>query len=1786
MQVSPTPTNISSFNGSTPTLYCLSGAGGGGHWGGTAQSVLFYIGLGYGGFLGGQGGASWVNTETVSNVQSESGHAVMYSDNTPGGVEKQHEFWEGSKLTFGAGGTSWNWTEYYDPSAHGGAVRLVSSFDANEGCYCLPGFYRVGGSSSGPCVECPAGSYCPGGPAEQVVKCPLNMDSDVSTTRVEDCFCKPNFMHNDGDDAGCVICEYPSTAYISPSSPAAPSMCAGFDHFCAIFDNGCVKCWGSTLYCKLGNCSYANNGNSAMGDAPLEIGRHLPFLDFGIGQFAKTITCGAWHTCVLLYSNEVKCWGRNTDYQLGLGHNLNTGVDPMLPSVDVARGRPGVYAVQVSAGSFHTCALLSDGVATCWGRNVNGALGIGYDAAVSHCPFAGLPVVMFPHKKGLKQILALQDLTIVLFEDGEIFGWENFDIIKYDFNTTLIPTHITRIQQIGFCAIFSPGRAKCAGRLIEGVSRMEHSYLPELNPPWLDIGPEYSNQIVSISGYGYFACANLLDGRVVCWGRNQWYSLGLGHDDYFGWWSEVSPVLGLNGSFVVGVTASSSTGCALLSDGTSKCWGDNRQRTMATGVVGGPDPIREDDPWYGDLFVEWNFYGKATKFFVTEPGILQRTPGSVCMHCFTVWPFTDRESCENVAAGYFRNGTTFEIELCPAGHWCPGGGLPPVQCPDHTEVGPGASVPWMCTCQSTFFGSCDDVTDCARDFCQPCLEGHFCNGGSKITACPVHSSVGFGMGAMATDCVCMPGFSGAGGGYYCTECPANMWCPGGVNEQHHCPQHSFSVAASTQIESCSCGAGYYGLAGSTCTECSKGFWCSGGVNGGDAVSIACPLYASTLSVGSVSVAECICSAGYYRSGNESNSPFCQPCLPDHYCSGDGAMASCPDANSAADAQTVSVSGCTCNAGFEGENGGSCTLCTVGWYCEGGSHRAQCISNSISDAGASSADACTCKPGFYGSQLSGMCTVCPVGQWCPGGAIVSLAHACPGHATTSGTGASTLQECFCVAGYVNDTGTCIACPVDHYCPSGGGTLAACPAHSDTGSFAGATSATDCLCSEGYKGEAGGPCVACNTAENEVCPGGGAGVLWCPPHSTARAGAATVSDCECDPGFVGNDGGQCEPCESDSYCVGGNASVQCPLNSGTLSGGASSLQDCVCKSGFWGAVGEPCAICPAGSYCAGGGENVISACPEHSSSNAQAWHLGDCACVAGFYGALVCTVCPVDQYCRGGADVNACPQHAHTNIGGGATSATECACEAGWYGADGSVCTLCDAGYYCGGSIARHRCGDHSVSMEGATDESACRCVAGYFFDANVTGDCVRCLDDHYCEGDALDRRILPKPCPSNLTTAASGAASVDACICIPGFFGVGGVEGCDECPPDRFCEGGNSVSSCPSHSHPSQEGGSSENVCVCNRGYVGRNATSCSLVAVGYYSLGGEISIQCPSDSSTAFTGADSKDGCVCNAGFYRSTGVDWSCLACPMGSYCAGGGGAGIHACPLHMVTMNTMATSLDECFCGAGYFLKNTSLDGVGIDVICDACNIDKYCVGDGFERDCPFASGYAGRGAESVDQCVCNSSYSGSVSDSAGCVECAAGAFCPGGGAQYGCQQAHTWSKEGSVRSTDCMCNMGYFGNAGGPCNECREDFWCAGDAVMKIDACPENSRSPGGARSRMDCICKHGFFASFSFSSEGVFSCEGCPANHFCPMDSQIGQPVLVACAMNAVSPPFSRSHLDCFCPVGYKAIGSNPSDAGCETCSAGEFCVLNQTLQCPAHSTSDVGATSVEDCKCNA
>ena len=160
---------------------------------------------------------------------------------------------------------------------------------------------------------------------------------------------------------GTTVDSSTAVAVTGLSGPAA-AIDAGDAHTCALIQDGTVQCWGWNIEGQLGN------GGGSDSDTPVQVA--------GLKTRATAIATGGSHTCALLATGGVECWGANLYGQLGNG----TTSDSASP-VPVSGLASGVMSI--GAGLYHSCALLDGGSATCWGWNQQGQLGNGTTTSAS-----------------------------------------------------------------------------------------------------------------------------------------------------------------------------------------------------------------------------------------------------------------------------------------------------------------------------------------------------------------------------------------------------------------------------------------------------------------------------------------------------------------------------------------------------------------------------------------------------------------------------------------------------------------------------------------------------------------------------------------------------------------------------------------------------------------------------------------------------------------------------------------------------------------------------------------------------------------------------------------------------------------------------------------------------------------------------------------------------------------------------------------------------------------------------------------------------------------------------------------------------------------------------------------------------------------------------------------------------------------------------------------------------------------------------------------------------------
>ncbi len=409
-------------------------------------------------------------------------------------------------------------------------------------------------------------------------------------------------------------------SYTSSSVPVTVStwnewkqVVPGSDHTCGVRGNGAVYCWGSNAHGQLG-----------LGSAP---GRNTPGHVVALVD-VRQIASGASHGCALREGGTVSCWGLNDYGQLGDG-TVTTRAAPV--SV------PGLSEVaSLAAGGKHTCALRTEeGQGRCWGLNQVGQVGTASPVAVlsprtvesfqaieievgggaddgymgTSCAVKATGEVVcwgfgnYGQMGNGGQTLANVD-PVTASVGSQLRGsvsiatgqWNEVLVVRPDGanhatswfpGTTPQPTGPmwTTPRMVGSnytqsCALLADGTMQCWGENDYGAvgdGTFEYREDPVDVAGWLDF------KAVHFDTGTFHTCAVLTDGTVRCWGAGGGYQLGNGGTSTF---PTPQSVLGLEDASIQ-VSTGGSTSCALLVDGRVSCWGYGSPYT-STGSAGNP----------------------------------------------------------------------------------------------------------------------------------------------------------------------------------------------------------------------------------------------------------------------------------------------------------------------------------------------------------------------------------------------------------------------------------------------------------------------------------------------------------------------------------------------------------------------------------------------------------------------------------------------------------------------------------------------------------------------------------------------------------------------------------------------------------------------------------------------------------------------------------------------------------------------------------------------------------------------------------------------------------------------------------------------------------------------------------------------------------------------------------------------------------------------------------------------------------------------------------------------
>jgi alpha-tubulin suppressor-like RCC1 family protein len=288
------------------------------------------------------------------------------------------------------------------------------------------------------------------------------------------------------------------------------AIAAGNYHTCVLTTTGGVRCWGA-------------NDSGQLGDGTTT-DRTAPVAVTGLATGVTAIAAGDSHTCAVTISGGVKCWGFNSNRQLGDGTTTTRTVPVSVNGLTSA-------AAAVTAGRSHTCALTIGGGVTCWGDNWSGQLGDG--TAMTRT----VPVAVSGLTSGVAAIAAGEYHTCAVTTVGGVQCWGGNDHGQLGDGTIVLvraaPVPVTGLASGATaiaagrdhtCALTTSGGAQCWGG--NNYGQLGDGTRTSSTVPVAVSG--LASGVAAIGAGDYYTCALMTGGGAACWGRGDSGQLGDG----------------------------------------------------------------------------------------------------------------------------------------------------------------------------------------------------------------------------------------------------------------------------------------------------------------------------------------------------------------------------------------------------------------------------------------------------------------------------------------------------------------------------------------------------------------------------------------------------------------------------------------------------------------------------------------------------------------------------------------------------------------------------------------------------------------------------------------------------------------------------------------------------------------------------------------------------------------------------------------------------------------------------------------------------------------------------------------------------------------------------------------------------------------------------------------------------------------------------------------------------------------------------------------------------------
>ncbi len=350
----------------------------------------------------------------------------------------------------------------------------------------------------------------------------------------------------------------------SPLSSFGSELAAGAGHTCVVA-NSSAFCWGAGTLGQAGTSTIYQDATGKPKDvqAPLRITKGSTNSDF------LKVTAGRTHSCGIMANKLAYCWGDNTQYQLA-----NTSGSTATPQLI-----PTYKFKQLAAGGRHTCGIDENDRLFCWGDNQNLQLAIA--------------------DTKIKKVAQPTNINVDVVTGFGAGNTKFVQVVAGDGHTCALVKKDGRTDT----------KTLCWGRNDKGML----GFVESITPTTADKGNHATPRIVSnepfetdeffryLAAGAFHTCGITNTNKVYCWGWNNFGALGTGTTTSL--FKPTADAINPEGvefeKISVGgnhATPNQQTTCAISTTKKLYCWGSKDYGQVGNGAIANTTPITVPTP--------------------------------------------------------------------------------------------------------------------------------------------------------------------------------------------------------------------------------------------------------------------------------------------------------------------------------------------------------------------------------------------------------------------------------------------------------------------------------------------------------------------------------------------------------------------------------------------------------------------------------------------------------------------------------------------------------------------------------------------------------------------------------------------------------------------------------------------------------------------------------------------------------------------------------------------------------------------------------------------------------------------------------------------------------------------------------------------------------------------------------------------------------------------------------------------------------------------------------------